>query len=44
MNFKNTIKIMGLKDSLVMFIYLNKTRSSKGKIEPLRKGLEATYY
>jgi len=31
MNFKNIIKIVGLEDSLIMFIYLNRIGSSKGK-------------
>jgi hypothetical protein len=43
MSLKNTIKIMELEDSFVMFIYLNRMGFSKGKIRPLWKGLEAYY-
>ncbi len=43
MCLKNTIKIVGLEDSLIMFIYFNRIGFLKGNIKPLWKGLKAYY-
>jgi hypothetical protein len=42
MSFKNIVKIVGLEDSLVMLIHLNRMWSPKRKIKPLWKG-QKTY-